>query len=275
MKLLKCLLFTLFSLLAVNNDAIPCSLIPDNKMEIPTNSGTGVSKEEFEELIKEFIKVNGPLAREKGYNLVIKNLWDDKTVNANTTRSGNKWIINAFGGLARYNGVDADTYVLVLCHELGHQIGGYPKSGWVSFEGQSDYYATSKCYRRMSYSRKVSFEVPLIVEQYCSILHRSREEILMCINGSLVGEKLANVLNSMSRGAKAISFNTPDKTQVSETDESHPKPQCRLDTYFAGSVCGEPYNVDFSDREAITGACVEEKGHIVGTRPRCWYKPNL
>lgn len=250
-----------------------CVLMPNNKMEVPITAETGITEDEFDAVIEEFLKVNGPLADQKGFTLVIKNLWKDKTVNASTTRSGSKWVINAYGGLARYEGMDPDTYMMVLCHELGHQLGGYPKKSWASNEGQSDYYATMKCYRKMSYSRRKVLNVPAIVQKHCSILHKSEEEITMCINGSLIGAKLANVLNSLSGDPKAIDFLTPDKSEVTSMYNGHPNAQCRLDTYFAGAVCNAAYTEEFSNDNPLAGACAEEKGDKLGYRPHCWYKP--
>ena len=55
-----------------------------------------------------------------------------------------------FGGLARHKLVTPDGFALVACHEMGHHLGGAPRrGGWASNEGQSDYYATTKCARRI------------------------------------------------------------------------------------------------------------------------------
>ncbi len=272
MKLLYSLILTLF----LSSDVTPanlCNIVARNNLEIPFTLDSGITENEFNAVLDEFMKVNGPLAEQKGYKLVIKNLWKDKTVNASTTRSGSKWIINAYGGLARYEGMDPDTYMMVLCHELGHQLGGFPAKSWASNEGQSDYYATMKCFRRMSYSRKPSFDVPKIVKERCSVQHKSQDEITICENGSMIGAKLANILNSLSDSTKDIDFSTPDKKEVTSTDNSHPEAQCRLDTYFAGAVCGISYLEEFSKDNPVPGSCAEEKGDKFGVRPRCWYKP--
>lgn len=259
---------------ALGGDNI-CHLLPANNLHIPTNTFTGISASEFNEILKEFMAVNEPLAEKKGYKLVIDNKWNDDTVNASTNRSGKKWIINAYGGLARYEGMDPDTYMMVLCHEIGHQLGGFPSKGWASNEGQSDYYATMKCFRRMSYSRKRTLDAPKIVKDNCSLLHKSQEEINICINGSMIGYNLADILNRLSDGKKVLSFSTPDKKEVTTTDNSHPEAQCRLDTYFAGAMCNASYLEDFDATSPIIGACSEEKGDTLGIRPHCWYKPKI
>lgn len=270
-----------------------CHIVEENNEQIPIEIQTGITENEFKSVISEFIKVNKSLVKEKGYELVIQNKWDDSTVNASTYVNGKKWIINAYGGLARYEGMTSDAYTMVLCHELGHHLGGFPSIGWASNEGQSDYYATSKCFPRMSASKKKVSNVPGIVTQQCSLLHKSQDEIDMCEKSSMVGFELASVLNSLARlftpmnctlnpikpfscpqnFLTDISFSTPDQSEVSKTFNGHPEAQCRLDTYFAGAICNMPHNEDFSSSDPVAGACSEERGDKIGIRPRCWYKP--
>ena len=255
------------------NSKADCNLIPSNNLHVTESSEEGITEKEFTDVLNEFEKVMSPIVKKEGYKLQINRKWSDDTVNANTTTSGDKWVINAFGGLARYSGMDADAFMMVMCHELGHHMGGVPAQGWASNEGQSDYYATSKCYRRMSYSKVKALQVPSVVSEKCSALHKSQEEINICEKGSMIGFTLASVLNSLSGASKALDFNTPDKTEVSKINNAHPKAQCRLDTYFAGAVCGIHYTEEFAKDNPIQGACAEEKGDKIGVRPHCWYKP--
>lgn len=299
MKKLKLFTF-IFAIAMIAGDTLcpnhKCAIIQDNDVQIPVENNTGITKLEFDEILEEFLKVNKPLAKKEGFELVIENKWTDSTVNASTYVSGKKWIINAYGGLARYEGMSADAYTMVLCHELGHHLGGFPKIGrrsWASNEGQSDYYAAAKCFPRMAASKKKAFNVPKIVTETCSYLHKSRQEIEMCEKTSMTGYELASVLNSLSREfipvnctldplqpfscppnlLTDINFSTPDKNEVSKTYDGHPAAQCRLDTYFAGAVCNMPHNEDFSRENPIIGACAEERGDKIGIRPHCWYKP--
>jgi hypothetical protein len=72
---------------------------------------------------------------------------------------------------------------LIICHELGHHVGGFPfVSGtpfggyWAATEGQSDYYSTQVCARTMwdketainaGFTERVSFvtELPSLRNQ--------------------------------------------------------------------------------------------------------------
>lgn len=262
-----------FFALDVPKETHLCNLIASNDLYITQDEQTGITEQEFTNVLDEFEKVMAPIVKTEGYKLQINRKWKDGTVNANTTVEGNKWVINAFGGLARYEGMDSDAFMMVMCHELGHHLGGFPAQDWASNEGQSDYYATAKCYRRMSYSKIKSLNVPKIVTEICSISHKSQEDINICEKGSMIGYTLASVLNDLSGSSKPVDFSTPDKTEVTKINNSHPKAQCRLDTYFAGAVCGVSYTENFSRYSPVPGACAEEKGDKTGTRPHCWYKP--
>lgn len=259
------------------NEKNMCSLIESVERTIPVGNNTGISEKAFNQVLNDFTKVYGPIAKEKGYKLVIKRKWTDNTINASTTREGDTWVINAYGGLARHELMDEDAFMMVMCHEIGHQLGGYPAMGWASNEGQSDYFATMKCFRKMMLVGAVKnvryVRASEEVEKACSVQHKSYDEIAMCKKGAMVGYTLASVLNSLSNSSTKIDFATPDKTEVKTTNNRHPKAQCRLDTYYAGAVCGVHHSEEFSPESPINGACAEEKGDTFGVRPHCWYKP--
>jgi hypothetical protein len=57
------------------------------------------------------------------------------------------------GGTTRVEGMTKDAYAAVICHELGHVLGGAPYqtihgAEWVSAEGQADFFAASVCLPR-------------------------------------------------------------------------------------------------------------------------------
>lgn len=272
----KILLILSLLFIPVNICAEQVCTIIENKMgyEIPVSSPTGLTQDQFNGILAEFFTIYDPIVKSHGYTLVLKNKWKDATVNSDTTVSGSNWVINAYGGLARYSIMTPDAYMMVLCHEMGHHLGGYPNMGWASNEGQSDYYATAKCFPRTSYGKKNSFRmVPAVVTEHCQLQHMSSTDINTCINSAMTGLTLASVLRGLGNTPSSIDFTTPDPTQVSTTDNSHPNAQCRLDTYFSGAVCGKQYTQDFSTTSPIQGACAEEAGDKIGVRPRCWYKP--
>ena len=188
----------------------------------------------------------------------------------------------------------ADAELAVLCHEMGHHLGGFPKgkgifgSSWASNEGQADYYATMKCFRRLAgtednVAAMSNVVLPKEVKDSCSTAFHSQSEIALCERESMAGKLLAQVLYELGRGssrgsrgepATAPAFGTPSTDVVSATDDQHPLAQCRLDTYFQGSICTANMNEEFGKNEGSTGACAQEKGDTSGYRPVCWYKPS-
>lgn len=256
-----------------------CTKFTDSDVQIPTTADTGLSEDEFNEAIDNFEKIYTPILKEKGLRLSMVRKWKDNTVNANTTQSGNLVTINCFGGLARYPSMDYNAFLMVLAHEMGHNIGGYPRKSWATNEGGSDYYATLKGFRILANSNCIKnlniSNVPQTVKDACASQHKSQKDKKICEKGAETGFTLASVLNKLQGNKTPLSFDTPDKTKVNRTDDSHPDAQSRLDTYYAGAVCGKDYKTELSNDSPIPGACSEENKETIGVRPRSWYAPAL
>ena len=277
-----------------------CDFIPENNLYIPADFESlagGLDQKTFDGVINKVGAFYTPIVAKQGGTLKINHLWTDGTVNANATRSGKSWVVNMYGGLARHGRVTADGFTLVLCHELGHHLGGFPKIGgslggsaWAANEGQADYFSTMKCARRVwenddNEAVVNSLIIPQVVKNKCSTQLKSQKEILLCERSSMAGLTLGLLLWDLSNGSNTNptstgsakspepKFETPSTAVVSATDNAHPKAQCRVDTYFNGSYCGVSYTQDFGQTDPITGACAVERGDKDAVRPLCWYKP--
>ena len=173
--------------------------------------------------------------------------------------------------------------MLILCHELGHHLGGYPKnrySRWASNEGQSDYFATMKGFREMTKNDKA----PQIFFKHCQTdefnvcceSFRDENEIDVCNRSIKASTILANVLQSLARRydptLPVVRIDTPSNKVVDITDDMHPEAQIRLDTMYNGSICSVSRSEPFSEISPVPGACSEENGDTYGFRPRSWYK---
>lgn len=261
------------------------SFMPENnlKISIADKASNGMTEQRFNSIIDKVETIYSPIVKSRGGNLKINRLWTDDTVNANTSRSGKIWQVNMYGGLARHSLVTDDGFALVICHELGHQLGGQPKfsgfgNSWATVEGQSDYFAVLKCLRKTFESEdnesvvsKLSVDEKVITS--CSDVYKSSREIALCKRVALAGLSLANLLSDLGGSAK-VSFSTPDKTVVSRLYEKHPEAQCRLDTYFQAALCDKSTSDDIIDSDKYKGLCIQRDGFASGTRPLCWYKPN-
>lgn len=179
---------------------------PKNTLMIPENvEASGITKAVFDQAIAKAQSYYDPIFASYGARLVIINSWSDATVNAQAWREGMDWNVEMFGGLARYSKTNASAFLTVLCHEIGHHLGGLPtynrNSDWASVEGQADYYAMD-CMKQLK-------------------------------PGSALSGAIFTARMLASLGGEAMpKLNTPDQNVVARTYEGHPKAQCRLDTMY-------------------------------------------
>ena len=246
--------------------------MPDNNMWISVDDkNASMSEARFHEIIDQVGKVYAPVIEAKGKQLQFEYNWTDGTVNAYAYQEGNVWHVAMFGGLARSPEITDDGFMAVVCHELGHHLGGAPKykgqgNTWASNEGQSDYWAMLKCMRKVLENEDnetivANMKIDPIVTQKCDSQYNLPKENALCRRLAMAGYSLAQLLG----GGK---FSTPDRTVVQRTSDSHPASQCRLDTYFASALCTADLSVDVSDTDATVGTCMSG----IGARPACWFK---
>lgn len=257
--------------------------VPENNMKIPIGSleAKGITKKQFNQVMDRLEKIYGPEIKARGGRLVLKRLWDDATVNASAQRSGSDYILNMYGGLARHESITQDGMALVACHEMGHHIGGAPKYGggadWAANEGQADYFANMKCLRRMFADEGASFSRPKGDDAgprpACEASFKSETDRAMCVRGSMAGMSVTTLFRILRSETVLPRFDTPDTTVVTAMYDDHPGTQCRLDTYFAGSVCGRAVGDRVDETDPAKGTCTPAGGQTSGFRPRCWYKP--
>ena len=274
-----------------------CQIIPDHKLEIPVdkNRNNELNEASFNEIIDQVVALYEPLVAIHGYNLSVEKNWKSGTVNAYARQVGDKWQISMFGGLARHEAITPDAFALVVCHELGHHLGGYPMKrwSWSSTEGQADYFAGHACAKKIwgeQASKNAAFRKTIAPypQQLCDQTWDSEADQNLCYRISQAGKSLGNFFSNL-RNSNPPSWNTPDMKKVMHTESNHPTPQCRLDTYLAGMLCTEAFMEDKipgknhpqgqNSREAEELAaqmsCTAFDGFSVGMRPRCWFAPKL
>ncbi|MFP5386294.1 MAG: hypothetical protein ACLGHN_09470 [Bacteriovoracia bacterium] len=290
--------------LSIASSAFTCSIdgkdgfVPQNDLYIPSSikSINGISEQDFNDAIDEVEAVYAPIISGMGARLEIERKWDDGTVNAYASQSGKTWKVAMFGGLARHATITKDAMALVVCHEIGHHIGGAPKKGgsntgggwggsgggfasWASNEGQSDYFAVLKCLRKAWINDNneaivKKLNAPKMVTDLCKKTYkRNKIETALCVRTSMAGKSVGDLFAALGKLPEP-KFETPDANVVSRTNDNHPKAQCRLDTYYQGSVCDVNMNEDVSQTEEVKGTCHGSLGHKTGTRPLCWFKPS-
>jgi hypothetical protein len=268
--------FFLSILISLNSIACPLGYDLFTPVEITENAGTGISEEDFNRISSELQNLYSPDVSSRGKKLVVQADWKSTTVNAYARQEGDEWRVIVLGGMARHKHMTRDGYALIVCHEIGHHLGGEPRYdgvdiGWASGEGQSDYFSVMKCLRRYwensdNAAAVSGMEIPQKLVDEC------KGEAL-CIRTGLAGLSAANIFAALAWGTKSPRFETPDTKLTDATILYHPKPQCRLDTYLQGSICEVPFTEEMGTE--TQGACHETLGHTSGMRPRCWFKPTL
>ena len=125
------------------------SLYENNKDE---DEESNITKKEFNKILDSVKKVYGPIFKSQRMNFRIESQWEDKQVNAFAGTRGSDRYILLYGGYARHKMMTKDAYLSVICHEIGHHLGGFPKKNantWSSSEGQADYFSTLKCMKEV------------------------------------------------------------------------------------------------------------------------------
>lgn len=244
------------------------AFLPENNLWIGVDEfhalDTGMTQQKFNQILNEIEAVYRPIVAQQGGQLQFVNNWSDGTVNAYASRRGNVWQVNMFGGMARHSAVTADAFALIACHELGHHLGGAPKyrgGDWASVEGQSDYFATAKCLRKVwkGKDNRVGNEDPL-ARATCARIWTNGADQDLCVRIAMAGISAAELGRSLENGRNPPRIDTPDPRRVSSVLESHPPYQCRLDTYVRGALC----NIS---EDQLTVACTD----AINSRPACWY----
>ncbi len=270
----------------------------DRLVQSLANSSNMMSEAEFNDIIDEIEDAYRPIYEDLGASLSIYRYWSDPTVNAFSAKRGNYWNIWLYGGFARRPEMTPDAYSLVICHEVGHHLGGYPfgTSIWsteVASEGQSDYYSTLVCPRLIwqdqeetnaLYATLLRDPIP---RSHCDNAWESTSDRNLCYRTMLASKSLANI-NALLGNDGEVSWATPDQTEVDATNYSYPPVQCRLDTFTAGATCTKSWDLmlipgddqtirNSLESESISAnyTCHQSTGDLNGFRPRCWFKPFL
>lgn len=260
-------------------------IVPENDLNIPFNAKSvyTIDEIEFNAVIDKVTAIYEPVVSQMGGELNVERNWDDGTVNAYASRRGGTWNIHMFGGLARHETITSDGFALVVCHELGHHIGGAPKKGgwfgtWATNEGQADYFSTLKCLRKVFRGEDNAtivskMDVPKVVVKTCEEQWSDENERLICQRGAMAGLSVSKLFQNLRNADEAPDFNRPDSNVVSRTDHNHPAYQCRLDTYYQGALCHVSDTLDVDQDDATVGVCNRADSVETGTRPLCWFKP--
>ncbi len=267
-------------------------IVPDQTARMSAQTATpydinDLDQAAFDRIVGTIIDIYQPELKEKGGVFRVKKFWDDEE---ETARS---WFIEEYdrqtglirqvreveliGGLARQPMLDRDAFAMVVCHEIGHHLGGAPRFLGYSAEAQADYFAAAKCMKRFLATTPdepaAAAPVPQELERECAAAYPGDQERAICHRNLRAAETLARWF-AHSRETTLPDLSSRDPTRRESTlDRGYPNPQCRLDTMVAGALCTVAAEEPFSDDAADVGACTRDNGHERGARPRCWFSP--
>ncbi len=262
---------------------------------------SNTSEAQFNEVIKNIQSQYAPIVSQLGGKLSISGNWKSETLNASARQLFGNWQVQITGALARRPELSTDGFTLILCHELGHHLGGFViapaqmplEKPWGSNEGQADYFATQACAKKLWGSeqavndgfRKVASQK---IQSLCNSAWSRMDEQNLCYRTLTAAESMtATMANLMNRPLPE--YNTPDPAVVAKTNHAHPAVQCRMDTSAQGALCKVPFDDNVipgkttaggvtgmeAELEASKYSCFATYGHSLGLRPTCWFKPRL
>jgi len=265
--------------------------MPKNTLLSGFEGQTLVTEEDFFRVIDLAEEIYEPIFANLGGILTMNPLWEDPTVNASASQQDGYWFVNMYGGLARRPEVTVDGFIVVLCHEIGHHLAGFPfTSSWAANEGQSDYYATQVCLRKIfaATDNRVA-EVPGLPRALCDAEYTSDYDRNICNRSILAGKSTSDLIGALNN--EVVFYTTQDQGTVRQTNNNHPAAQCRLDTMMAGALCdilwddsvvpGKGVSRGAAKTAADRVACVRPTDLPqspmdeiqLGFKPRCWYAP--
>lgn len=278
------------------------SFLPRNTVYLE-EQGLGepqITEEIFKARIEKLQTTYAPVISQFGGRLSIKGDWKSKQVNAYATQMLMFWKVIVTGSLARRPELSPDGMTLIVCHEIGHHLGGFPFSEgtpfggrWASVEGQSDYFSTFVCAKKMwkeelTENAKFRELVNTLPRLQCDTSYESDADRDLCYRTSVALESVIATMAALMKKPMP-QYDTPDTNIVTATSEAHPKVQCRFDTLYAGAIC--PVKTDETlipgkkvkggrrgseaEKEAAMLSCSLLRNFTVGVRPACWFKATM
>lgn len=266
--------------------------LPDNlepgPIPLEGYKNEGITKKEFDDMVELGIKHYKDIVSSHGKTLYIKGNWESEIANASAGKFGNKWEVEMHGGYGRLKGMTQDALTNVLCHEIGHLVGGFPYINTIkgdlddyATEGQSDYFV-GNCFKKLfkdDLEKNATFrdKVQDYPKQTCDAVYSLQEDRDLCYRTAVSGYILWNSVGK--KGEAKWGYDNRDKSVVSKTNIKHPQVQCRLDTALSGGLCLEkwddlliPMQDNHNKYNCSRGKYVDD--YRVGLRPKCWYKPD-
>ncbi len=124
---------------------------------------SAVSQVDFYMIPAQIISLFAAEIKQIGYPVLLDASWESPYFGAGVSFYNDQFRLMILGGTTRVKGMSLDAYAAIVCHEIGHIIGGAPfqtiaGAEWSSAEGQSDFFAASVCLPRYFKSKGARIE---------------------------------------------------------------------------------------------------------------------
>lgn len=270
----------LFTFMPLFSSPLMASMIPPRSVPYTLNErlSNGMNRSDFDAVLNQIEKVYSPVFESLGGFLSLERFWESSRVDAHSSQVRDNWIIRVYGGVARHPAMTLDGLALVVCHEIGHHLAGFPQvSSWAATEGNADYYATQTCLKKIwGNAASIHAETTDSVEAEARCQAPGKLGKAFCVRALQASYSVASFLADLEAGG--ISWDQPDLTEVTSTNLSYPPVQCRFDTLIAGTFCDRPSShqlIPWNEKEMAAASCHELQKDERGLRPRCWFRSRL
>lgn len=223
-----------------------------------------------------------PLFKKRKIDFYLVKDWKAKYVTTTAFYQNSTFVVSIPGEFARQEGMTVDSVALAACHEIGHFLGGSPRktssheTSWMAVEGQADYFATSKCLRRLFNNRPENRAAYLKLSPVVREEVKKKCQSYQCARILAASLNLIKATQKLEKDQSILGLQLQDSSKVSETLEKHPSLQCRLDTLVAGAKCKVSLYEDFDPYDQAAGACAHDALDVEeakAARPLCWFAP--
>lgn len=167
------------------------------------------------------------------------------------------------------------------------------EGNWAASEGQSDYFATQACARRIwaaDAGVNAGFRASATPEmkKQCDAVWTAAPEQNLCYRVLAAVESMSLTMANILK-KQPPQFETPDQSAAEKNIPGHPAVQCRMDTSLQGAICpalfdfsvipgkktaGGPFAIE-AEKEAALHSCTQLSGYSIGLRPACWFKARM
>lgn len=294
--------FYLLGLLVCMSSAAFAKFLPDNEILVGGILNVGPSNTDEVTLNQQVAKLQeiyAPIVKSHGGRLSIRGDWKSERPNAAASQIFGSWSVVISGGLVRRPELTTDGAVLILCHELGHHLGGFaftrsPIGTWAANEGQSDYFATHSCARKIwsvdLETNARSYQASsLEMRSQCAKVWKTADSQNLCARTLMAAESVAMTMMALKKETTVPDFRNPDQSVVKQTAAGHPATQCRMDTSLQGALCAAEFGENLIPGKKVPGGpfsraaelesakftCTKTSNYNIGLRPACWFKSQV